>query len=258
MRRSIRASRWPDDERCIVARSSSAKARCAARSTASPTNRAALVGLVILVPMLVAILTYPLWLALHAQRHRPAGDEHRAVGHALVRHRRRRPRRARPPAQGGRISLLVAVSSVAISTVDRLSRRRGRRLRRPLGRRHRHAPRRSRHDPAAGDLPAGARLDHRHRHLADRSLVISLLSWPVLSRMVRARLLELRERDFVVAARGMGAGCGTCSSATACRTASTSSSSTRRCRSPTRSCSRPASPSSASACRRPTRAGATC
>ena len=37
-------------------------------------------------------------------------------------------------------------------------------------------------------------------------LVISLLSWPVLARMVRARLLELRERDFVVAARGMGAG----------------------------------------------------
>lgn len=37
-------------------------------------------------------------------------------------------------------------------------------------------------------------------------LVISLLSWPVLSRMVRARLLELRERDFVVASRGMGAG----------------------------------------------------
>ncbi|AEQ53089.1 peptide/nickel transport system permease protein [Pelagibacterium halotolerans] len=36
-------------------------------------------------------------------------------------------------------------------------------------------------------------------------IVISLLSWPVLARMVRARFLELRERDFVVAARGMGA-----------------------------------------------------
>jgi peptide/nickel transport system permease protein len=35
--------------------------------------------------------------------------------------------------------------------------------------------------------------------------VISLLSWPVLARMVRARLLELRERDFVIASRGMGA-----------------------------------------------------
>lgn len=36
--------------------------------------------------------------------------------------------------------------------------------------------------------------------------VISLLSWPLLARMVRSRLLELRERDFVTAARGMGAG----------------------------------------------------
>jgi peptide/nickel transport system permease protein len=37
-------------------------------------------------------------------------------------------------------------------------------------------------------------------------LVISLLSWPLLARMIRSRLLELRERDFVMAARGMGAG----------------------------------------------------
>src|SRR5690606_27495744 len=36
-------------------------------------------------------------------------------------------------------------------------------------------------------------------------IVISALSWPVLARMIRARFLELRERDFVVAARGMGA-----------------------------------------------------
>ena len=37
-------------------------------------------------------------------------------------------------------------------------------------------------------------------------LVIALLSWPVLARLVRARLLELRVREFVQAARGMGAG----------------------------------------------------
>ena len=37
-------------------------------------------------------------------------------------------------------------------------------------------------------------------------LVIALLTWPILARMVRARLLELRERDFVLAARNMGAG----------------------------------------------------
>jgi peptide/nickel transport system permease protein len=36
-------------------------------------------------------------------------------------------------------------------------------------------------------------------------LVIAVLSWPVLARLVRARLMELRERDFVIAARGMGA-----------------------------------------------------
>ncbi|MBL8699723.1 MAG: ABC transporter permease [Alphaproteobacteria bacterium] len=39
-------------------------------------------------------------------------------------------------------------------------------------------------------------------------MVIALLTWPVLARMVRARLLELRERDFVLAARNMGAGVG--------------------------------------------------
>src|SRR6185437_11252391 len=36
-------------------------------------------------------------------------------------------------------------------------------------------------------------------------LVIGLLSWPVTARMIRARLLELRERDFVIASYGMGA-----------------------------------------------------
>ena len=36
-------------------------------------------------------------------------------------------------------------------------------------------------------------------------LVIALLSWPTLARLVRARLLEVRERDFVTAAHGMGA-----------------------------------------------------
>jgi peptide/nickel transport system permease protein len=36
-------------------------------------------------------------------------------------------------------------------------------------------------------------------------VVIGLLSWPIPARMIRARLLELRERDFVVAAIGMGA-----------------------------------------------------
>lgn len=42
--------------------------------------------------------------------------------------------------------------------------------------------------------------------IAPTILVIALLTWPILARMVRARLLELRERDFVLAARNMGAG----------------------------------------------------
>ena len=33
-----------------------------------------------------------------------------------------------------------------------------------------------------------------------------LLSWPVLARVARARLLEVREREFVIAAQAMGAG----------------------------------------------------
>jgi peptide/nickel transport system permease protein len=36
--------------------------------------------------------------------------------------------------------------------------------------------------------------------------VISLLSWPILARLIRSRLLELRERDFVLYAQGAGAG----------------------------------------------------
>jgi peptide/nickel transport system permease protein len=37
-------------------------------------------------------------------------------------------------------------------------------------------------------------------------VVLALLSWPLLARLVRARLLELRERDFIVAAQATGAG----------------------------------------------------
>ncbi len=38
------------------------------------------------------------------------------------------------------------------------------------------------------------------------TLVIGLLSWPLLARLVRARFLEIREQDYVTAARGLGAG----------------------------------------------------
>jgi peptide/nickel transport system permease protein len=41
--------------------------------------------------------------------------------------------------------------------------------------------------------------------IAPTILVIAVLSWPVLARLVRARLLELREREFFQASRAMGA-----------------------------------------------------
>ena len=37
------------------------------------------------------------------------------------------------------------------------------------------------------------------------TIVLALLSWPLLARLVRARLLELREREFVLAAQAAGA-----------------------------------------------------
>jgi len=40
------------------------------------------------------------------------------------------------------------------------------------------------------------------------TLVIGLLSWPSLSRLVRAQVLSLRRRDFIVAAIASGAGDG--------------------------------------------------
>jgi peptide/nickel transport system permease protein len=168
------------------------------------TNGAALGGLLLLAPVLLAVLTYDLWwpyapndIDLRALNKGPSalhwfGTD--GVGRDVL---------ARL-LQGGRISLLVAASSVAISLVIGF---------------------------LVGALAAfGGRIaDGSTMRLVDLAMtlppvilllvlasiagtgivptifVISLLSWPVLSRMVRARLLELRERDFVVAARGMGA-----------------------------------------------------
>jgi peptide/nickel transport system permease protein len=167
-------------------------------------NRAARAGLIILIPILLAVSTYHLWwpiapnaIDLKAMNKGPSamhwlGSD--GVGRDVM---------ARV-LQGGRISLIVAVASVAISTVIGF---------------------------LVGAIASfgGRVLDSSVMRLVDLAmtlppvifllvlasiagtgimptiLVISLLSWPVLSRMVRARLLELRERDFVVAARGMGA-----------------------------------------------------
>ena len=45
-------------------------------------------------------------------------------------------------------------------------------------------------------------------NLMNVMLVIGLLGWPPISRLVRAEFLTLRERDFVVASRSVGAGSG--------------------------------------------------
>lgn len=168
------------------------------------SNRAALVGLGILVPIVIAVATYHWWWAyapnaidLRALNKGPSGTHWMGsdgVGRDVMSRL----------LQGGRVSLIVATTSVAISLVIGFL-------------------------VGAFASFGGKVLDSSLMRLVDLAmtlppvifllvlasiagtgimptiLVISLLSWPTLSRMVRARLLELRERDFVVAARGMGA-----------------------------------------------------
>ncbi|MDK4733636.1 ABC transporter permease [Rhizobium sp. CNPSo 3490] len=168
-------------------------------------NRTALLGLCIIALMIVAILSYPLWwsfkpndidlIAMNA----PPGPTHwfgtDGVGRDIL---------ARV-LDGGRISLLVALTSTVISAIIGFL-------------------------VGAVSALAGRWADAVTMRFVDLVMtlppvifllvlasiagtgiwptvfVISLLSWPLLARMVRSRLLELRERDFVMAARGMGAG----------------------------------------------------
>ena len=168
-------------------------------------NGAALAGIAVIVPMLLLVATYPLWLqdgpnsvdlmarnAAPNLRHWLGTD---GVGRDVL---------ARL-LQGGRTSLLVAALSVSLSLVigfligavaafggrwaDTVS---------------------MRFVDLAMTLPPVILLlvlaSIIGTGIGPTVWVIALLSWPVLARMVRARLLEVRERDFVVAARGMGAG----------------------------------------------------
>ncbi|MBX4865756.1 ABC transporter permease [Rhizobium bangladeshense] len=168
-------------------------------------NRTALFGLGMIALMIMAILSYPLWwsfkpndidlLAMNAE----PGPAHwfgtDGVGRDIL---------ARVM-DGGRISLLVALTSTVISAIIGFL-------------------------VGAVSALAGRFADAVTMRLVDLVMtlppvifllvlasiagtgiwptvfVISLLSWPLLARMVRSRLLELRERDFVMAARGMGAG----------------------------------------------------
>lgn len=170
-------------------------------------NRAAVAGVCIAVPMLLLILSYPLWwafqpndidlLAMNSGPTAPHWFGTDGVGRDVF---------ARV-LEGGRISLLVAVASTALSAVIGFL----------FG---------------AISALAGRWTDAVSMRFVDLVMtlppvifllvlasiagtgiwptvfVISLLSWPLLARMIRSRLLELRERDFVMAARGMGAGIG--------------------------------------------------
>lgn len=170
-------------------------------------NRAALFGAALLLPMLVAVLTFPLWLPykpndidLLAMNGAPSlkhwfGSD--GVGRDVM---------ART-LEGGRISLLVAVSSVVLSTgigflVGAVS---------AFGGRWADALAMRSVDLAMTLPPIIFLLVLASivgSGIWSTVLVIALLSWPVLARMIRARLLELREREFVMASRGMGAGLG--------------------------------------------------
>ena len=156
-------------------------------------------------PLLLAVLTYPLWLGIHPNTidliamnappsaARPFGSD--GVGRDVL---------ART-LEGGRISLIVAVTSVLVSMVigflvGAVS---------ALGGRFADAVAMRGVDLAMTLPPVIFLLvlaSIAGTGIAPTVLVIALLSWPVLARMIRARLLELRERDFVTAARGMGAG----------------------------------------------------
>ncbi|MFC5846307.1 ABC transporter permease [Aminobacter ciceronei] len=203
MRSSTRASRWPDMS-VLTLSSTGPMARACNRFT---QNRAALFGAALLLPMLAAVLSYPLWLPykpndidLLAMNGAPSwkhwfGSD--GVGRDVL---------ART-LEGGRISLLVAVSSVVLSTaigflVGAVS---------AFGGRWADALAMRSVDLAMTLPPVIFLLVLASivgSGIWSTVVVIALLSWPVLARMIRARLLELREREFVMASRGMGAGLG--------------------------------------------------
>ena len=167
-------------------------------------NQAAVAGICVAIPMLLLILSYPLWwtfqpndIDLLAMNSGPTATHWfgtDGVGRDVF---------ARV-LEGGRISLLVAVASTALSAIIGFL----------FG---------------AISALAGRWTDAVSMRFVDLVMtlppvifllvlasiagtgiwptvfVISLLSWPVLARMIRSRLLELRERDFVMASRGMGA-----------------------------------------------------
>lgn len=168
-------------------------------------NRLGMAGLVLLLAVLLPVLLRPLFVSIDpnaidlAALNAPPGPLHLlgtdGVGRDIL---------ART-LEGGRISLLVASSAVAITVligfmVGAIA---------ALGGQVANSVSMRVIDLAMTLPPVVLLLvlaSIAGQGIAPTIGVISLLSWPVLARLVRARLLELREREFVVAARGMGAG----------------------------------------------------
>lgn len=169
------------------------------------SNRLGVAGLVLLLAVLLPVLFRPLFIAIDPNAidltalNAPPGP-----GHLLGTDGVGRDVLARV-LEGGRISLLVAGTAVAITvligfTVGAIAALGGQ-VANTLS---------MRVIDLAMTLPPVVLLlvlaSVAGQGITPTIVVISLLSWPVLARLVRARLLELRDREFVVAARGMGAG----------------------------------------------------
>jgi peptide/nickel transport system permease protein len=118
---------------------------------------------------------------------------------------------------GARTSLLVALIATGLRRSHRHGTRNPRRLLRREDR-HAHLPDDRRH-PVDADPPVrhrdrrGVRRDGRGlpRGLIEPGLslvifVIALFSWPYIARIVRGSTLSLREKEFIEAARSLGAG----------------------------------------------------
>ena len=108
--------------------------------------------------------------------------------------------------RGTQISLMIALLVGLHRDGDRRARRRGGGLLPRLGGERAHADhRRHHHDPAAdhrrGARPATSRGSAR----IAIAVVIGLIYWTTLGRLVRGEFLSLREKEFVEAARAMGA-----------------------------------------------------
>ena len=176
--------------------------RAAARFAANP---AAMAGLALLALILAAIVLHPWLLAIDPNAidllalNTPPG-----AGHVLGTDGVGRDVLART-LEGGRVSLIVAAGAVAISLsigclVGAIA---------ALGGRLANVVAMRVVDLAMTLPPIVFLLvlaAIAGQGIGATILVIALLSWPVLARLIRARLLELRERDFVVAARSIGAG----------------------------------------------------